>query len=251
DRTLRHHVARVIRRRVAEVGDDAVVVHVVVVILDLHLPEPLVPTGGDVGRQAAVAVEVLADEAGAISRRVQPGGDGGAVVEDLRAAVRRLVGVYARAVRILAGQDAGAARATQRGGHVTVGEGHARVAQLARHPRHHRSGPVGGLMHRIDGIPALIVRQDDDEVRPLLLRERRSGGRQEQAEREQRGQRAYRRRTRSGVLHEGPLLSPGPAHPYARRELDTRQHTQSLGSAGGPPAVCAWQRGRSPHRGQR
>ena len=87
DRPLGHHVARVVRLLAVEMRDDAVVVQIVLVVLDLHLHVPLVVAGRDAGREAGVAVQVLADEARAVAGVVQPGGERRAVVEDLGAAV--------------------------------------------------------------------------------------------------------------------------------------------------------------------
>src|SRR4029077_315067 len=102
----------------------------------------------------------------AVAGGLEPGGDRAVVVEDLDAAVGRPVVVHAGVVCVLPGQDARAARAAERGGHVAVREGDARVLELAGHDRHDGTGPVRRLVDRVHRVPALVVGEDDHEVRP-------------------------------------------------------------------------------------
>src|SRR5262245_49242206 len=47
---------------------------------------------------------------------------------------------------------------------MTVGEGHARTGELAHDVRHHWPRAVRRRVGRIDGVPALVVAQDEDKV---------------------------------------------------------------------------------------
>jgi len=181
-RLLAQHVGRVVRR-----GVPVEVLHVaagavrlddpVVVVGDVLHAVPLAPAGRYVGRLAlvrvperVVAVQILPDEARPVAGVLQPDGERRGVVEVVGAAVVAAVLVDARAVRELAAQDARPARAAERRGHERLVELHALVGELRARARHDVGARQPVLA--VGRVPALVVAQDEEDVRAERLRVR-------------------------------------------------------------------------------
>ncbi len=165
------HVRRVVVRIVSVGPDPSIDREVVVVVLAVLLGQrhPPVPAVRDVVVVSVppVLVQVLADERGLIPAGLEPGGDGGPVVERVKAAIRRGVRVDARGVRVLAGQDGGPAGAAQRVRHERIGERDAVGSQ-----------PRLDLRHRPQRVPPLVVGQypaNPRKPRSIASRLERSG----------------------------------------------------------------------------
>src|SRR5919198_1706638 len=116
---LREHVGGVVVGSASEPFDHSLVVdRVVREVLELWVVlecEPPIPSRWDAC--PVVAVQVLPEKGRSISGGLQPGCDRRRFVlpERTRTAVRRVVRVDARRVRVLAGQDARPGRATHGG----------------------------------------------------------------------------------------------------------------------------------------
>ena len=124
---------------------------------------PPAPAGRDVGRAGfVVGVEVLPDQRRLIPAALEPGRDRRSVVEHDERAVRPFVVVDPRGVRVRALQDRGSARTAERIDDERVREVHAVSHQHRLHVRHHRQG-----------VPALVVGQDQHDVRASRRRRRR------------------------------------------------------------------------------
>ena len=177
------HVGRVVRigRAVGHVHPvlDEVVVEVAGGLEDV----PLVPAGRLVGGDLVVSIQVLPEDARAVPGRFEPHGHGGRVVEGLHAAVRPAVGMDAGRVCVLPGEDAGTAGRTERRRHEVVLEEDTLLHQEAGHVLHHRGPAIEGV-RLVDGVPALVVGEDEDDVR---ARGRRGGDDSAPERRQQRG----------------------------------------------------------------
>jgi hypothetical protein len=138
----------------------AVNVEAVSVVPRLREGDPAVPTGRHV--RARIAVQVLADERGGVARVVEPRRHGRLVAKAAEASHEAAIRVHAVRVRISARQDAGPARATERIRHEAVLKGDAASDQLALHGR-----------HVAERVPALVVGDDEDDVRLSSTRRRR------------------------------------------------------------------------------
>jgi len=100
---------------------------------------------------------------------LQPDGQRRDVVERGEAAVAAAVVVDAGRVRVLGGEEARAARRAEVGRDVAVLEAHALLDDLAHHRRHHGRDPVERV-GRVDRVEALVVGEDEDDVRPQRRR---------------------------------------------------------------------------------
>src|SRR5581483_9402192 len=197
---LGQHVGGVVGRLRAVRLQAAVDVEGVVVVADrAGEGGPGVPAGRDVGWRGvgAVAVEVLAEQGGAVAGVVQAGGQGGAVAEGGHPAVGPLVAQHAVVAGELAGQDGGAAGAADRGGDEGVGEGAPHQAL------------DGG--HGAERVPALVVGQDQHDVRPR----RGLPGRGAPARRLQ-PQQHERQRHQQDRCHADRQVGQGPSHALLR-----------------------------------
>ena len=171
DRLVAQHVGRVVGIRAAERVLDAVLDQRVVEVIDLLEDVPFVPSRRLVGRRRAVPVDVLAVDAGVVARGLEPHGERRGVVEGGESAVRAPVVVHAGGVRVLRREQARAAWRAQVGGDVAVLEGDALLHQLA-HDRRHDGRDAVDRVGEPDRVEALIVGQDEDDVRPERRRVR-------------------------------------------------------------------------------
>jgi hypothetical protein len=114
--------------------------------------DPAVPPGRDVG--AAVTVQVLADQGRLVAGVVEPRGDRRGIPKIVESAHESAVLVHPGRVRVGAAQDARPARAAERIRHEAVREGDAASHELLADDGH-----VG------ERVPALVVGEDEDDVR--------------------------------------------------------------------------------------
>jgi hypothetical protein len=122
----------------------------------VHRGVPLLPPRRDeAGTPRPVAVQVLADVRGGVARITKPDGQGVVGVELVEAALGGIVAAHAVVVRVLAGEVGRPRGAAQREGREVVREGRARAPdQLA------------DALERAHLLHGLVVRHDDDHVRP-------------------------------------------------------------------------------------
>ena len=165
DRLVREHLGRVVPRTVPERVEGPVDRQGVVDGRRVHERHPPVPTRRDVAghRRVLVPVDVLAEQPRPVARVVQPRRERRAVVEPLEPTERRDLSVDEVGVGVVAGQDARAAGTAERVHDERVGERHAPAGESLRKDR-----------HRPQGVPALVVGHDQDDVGGLPgLRSRR------------------------------------------------------------------------------
>ena len=156
-------IGRVVRPSVAVSTHLSVDVQREVLVPGLRECDPVVPTQRHLPLlpRELVVVQVLADENAGVFE-VQPGRDGGSVVEGTEAAFGTRVGVDAGGMRVLARQEARARRAAGGVHDEAVVEGDAVVDEVALDDR-----------HRPERVRALVVGDDDDDVRTRVVREAR------------------------------------------------------------------------------
>ena len=155
---------------VDEPSVDVQAIAVLVVRVARDGRDPLVPPRRPVRLRRGVgeAVEVLADESGAVPGPVEPRRDGRALdaeaMRGLESAVGATVGLDAGVVGVLPAQDRRARRAAERVAHHRAREGH---AVLPDHPLHPRHGVQIGTGH--------VVGEDEQDVRSHRRAAGRSG----------------------------------------------------------------------------
>ena len=156
DGLVRQHLRRVVVRTMSELAERPVDRQGVIHLRRAHERHPPVPAGWDVAghRRVLVTIEVLAEEPRSVAGIVQPRRERRAVVEPLEPAERRDLPVDEGRVRVVAGEDAGPARAAERVHDERVRERHAPSLQA-----------LGQDRHRPQGIEALIVGHDENDVR--------------------------------------------------------------------------------------
>ena len=155
DRLVREHGRGVVGRPASEAAERPAVDHLVAVVGGGVEHEPPVPPGRDVvRRRTPVQVQVLAEDPGAVARRVERRRERGAVVERGESAMGRTVPPDVVRVGVRPGEDARAARAAERIGHDGVGECHPARTEKVSHVR-----------HRPQGVVALVVGHDQHDVR--------------------------------------------------------------------------------------
>ena len=155
-------------------------------------------------RRTNPAVPVLADEPRPVPDSGERGGDRRAVVEGSGAMAVGAVREHAAPVRLAAGEQRGPARAARGVDHDAVGEGRAMTGQQRLHVRHHA-----------EVVPALVVGQDHDDVRPsapgLADRVGAGGRRRDLGHRSRRGTARHHRRDHR--RHDELTEPSAPAHP--------------------------------------
>src|SRR5947209_4528799 len=182
-------------------------------------------------RAVRVAVQVLAEERGAIAHGVEGRGHRRLLVAQGRelgeAAVRRDVGVDLVIVRIEAGQDGGARRAAERQGHEVLRERHPLLREERPRLRHGA--------HRVED-EVLVVGEDEDDVRAdrgrRNRRSRQAGGESAEEERDERAA-AERHAVRVDEPRR-PRNQDGPAG-WCTMEVEGRA---ICGSKNGPVCVA-------------
>ena len=136
-----------------DLPDGAVDVHPGVVDHAVEQRHPAVPAGGDVRRVLGDAVHVLAEVAGVVAGRLDPGRRRVPVVPLRHERLMGHVAVAPVVVGVATGQDRGARRPAQR---------HRAVPLPEAHPLAHQPSP--GPVHRPQRRAHLVVRDDPQDV---------------------------------------------------------------------------------------